>query len=127
MSEAPILVVDDDPALLDVVAETLRDEGFPVATAEDGATALRKVEQDPPSLVLLDMRMPRVDGWEFARRLGEKGIELPIVVMTAAADAAGWAAEIGADGYLAKPFGIGELIEAVGSHRRTAAPNGTGD
>jgi two-component system response regulator MprA len=117
MSDGPILVVDDDPALLDVVAETLRDEGFPVSTAQDGAAALRKVEQDQPSLVLLDMRMPRIDGWEFARRLVEKGIRLPIVVMTAAADAAGWAAEINADGYLAKPFGIGELIDAVEHHR----------
>ncbi|HEX2221519.1 MAG TPA: response regulator [Candidatus Limnocylindria bacterium] len=121
MSERPILVVDDDPALLDVVAETLRDEGFPVSTAGDGATALRRVDEERPSLVLLDMRMPRIDGWEFARRLGERGIQLPIVVMTAAADAAGWAAEIGANGYLAKPFGIGELIDAVQAYRSPGA------
>lgn len=109
----PILVVDDDEAILDVVADVLRFEGYPVETAMDGAAALDAVARRRPSLVLLDMRMPLLDGWGFARTLQERGIELPILVMTAARDAAGWAREIGATGYLAKPFDISELLEAV--------------
>lgn len=108
-----ILVVDDDEAILDVVADVLRFEGYPVETAVDGAEALAAVERRPPALVLLDMRMPGVDGWAFARTVAERGIELRILVMTAARDAEGWAEEIGAQGYLAKPFDIGELLDAV--------------
>lgn len=112
-ADGAILVVDDDEAILDVVADVLRFEGYPVETAIDGVVALEVVERDTPALVLLDMRMPRLDGWGFARTLRERGIELPILVMTAARDAAGWAEEIGAQGYLAKPFDIDELLDAV--------------
>lgn len=119
-ADAQILVVDDDEAILEVVADVLRFEGYPVATAIDGAEALDAVERQRPALVLLDMRMPRVDGWAFARAVAERGIELRILVMTAARDAAGWAEEIGAQGYLAKPFDIGELLEAVRSQTGAA-------
>ena len=108
-----ILVVDDDEAILDVVSDVLRLEGYPVETAIDGEAALAAVERSRPLLVLLDMRMPRLDGWGFARALRERGIRLPILVMTAARDAAGWADEIGAEGYLAKPFDLAQLVEAV--------------
>ncbi len=119
-ADATILVVDDDEAILEVVADVLRFEGYPVATAIDGAEALDAVERQRPALVLLDMRMPRVDGWAFARAVAARGIELRILVMTAARDAAGWAEEIGAQGYLAKPFDIGELLEAVRSQTGAA-------
>ncbi len=70
-----------------------------------------------PDLVLLDMRMPIMDGWEFARRY-RRGPEphAPIVVLTAARDAAERAAEIDANGYLGKPFGVEELLTLVGHH-----------
>jgi DNA-binding response OmpR family regulator len=121
-TERPILVVDDDAAILEIVADVLQDEGYPVETALNGATALEAVERAAPRLVLLDMRMPLLDGWGFARVLRERGIELPILVMTAARDAAGWADEIGAAGFLAKPFDIAELLGAVRGH--AAPPNG---
>jgi two-component system, chemotaxis family, chemotaxis protein CheY len=117
VAERPILVVDDDPSILEAVADLLRLEGYEVSTAADGAEALEAVEQEPPSLVLLDMRMPVLDGWGFAKALRDRGIRLPILVMTAARDAAGWAREIGAQGYVAKPFDIGELLDAVSEHR----------
>ncbi len=113
MSDAPILVVDDDPSIRAVVAEILDFEGYPVETAVDGATALRAVERRRPALVLLDMRMPVLDGWGFARTLAERGVRLPIVVMTAAQDAKRWADEIGAQGYLAKPFEMPDLLAVV--------------
>lgn len=114
-TDGAILVVDDDEAILDIVSDVLRLEGYPVETAIDGAAALEAVERSRPSLVLLDMRMPRLDGWGFARALADRGIHLPILVMTAARDAAGWADEIGAQGYLAKPFDVSQLVEAVRS------------
>jgi CheY-like chemotaxis protein len=113
MLEIPILVIDDDPAILSTVTDILEFEGYPVATATNGAEGLRCVEQQRPALVLLDMRMPVLDGWEFARILRDRDITLPIVVMTAAQDARRWAQEIGATGYLAKPFDLLELLATV--------------
>ena len=113
MAERPILVVDDDPSILEVVSEILSDEGYDVATASNGAEALDTVERSSPSLVLLDMRMPVLDGWGFARTLKDRQIQLPILVMTAAQDASRWADEIGAAGYLAKPFDLPALLDAV--------------
>lgn len=109
----PILVVDDDPNILDVVSELLDMEGYQVATAANGAEALLFVEKQHPSLVLLDMRMPVLDGWGFARELKARGVNLPILVMTAAQSARAWAEEIGAQGYVAKPFEIPTLLDAV--------------
>jgi CheY-like chemotaxis protein len=113
MLEIPILVIDDDPAILSTVTDILEFEGYPVATATNGAEGLRYLEQQRPALVLLDMRMPVLDGWEFARILRDRGITLPIVVMTAAQVARRWAQEIGATGYLAKPFDLLELLTTV--------------
>ncbi|HUS15661.1 MAG TPA: response regulator [Chloroflexia bacterium] len=111
--DRPILVIDDDPAILSTTVAILEFEGYHVAQAQDGAEGLALLERMRPALVLLDMRMPVLDGWGFARSLRERGIQLPIVVMTAAQDARRWAAEIGAAGYLAKPFELPELIAAV--------------
>ena len=113
MTGRPILVVDDDPNILDVVAELLDMEGYPVTTASNGAEALVKIDEAPPSLVLLDMRMPVLDGWGFAREVKARGIQLPILVMTAAQNARLWAEEIGAQGYVAKPFEVPALLDAV--------------
>jgi CheY-like chemotaxis protein len=105
--------VDDDPSILDTVAELLDMEGYAVETASNGAEALDYVEHTEPSLVLLDMRMPVMDGWGFVRALHEQGRRLPILVMTAAQDARKWAEEVGAAGYVAKPFDLLELLDAV--------------
>ncbi len=112
-SRAPILVVDDDRGIREIIAETLEFEGYQVAQAKNGAEALEMIAENPPSLVLLDMRMPVLDGWGVARALRARGIRLPIVVVTAAKDARAWANEIGAIGYLAKPFEDSDLLEAV--------------
>jgi CheY-like chemotaxis protein len=109
----PILIVDDDPALLDVIAAILKQEGYAIATATNGADALRAVDQQPPALVLLDMRMPVLDGWEFARQLEDRGLDVPIIVMTAAQDAARWAQEVSAAACLAKPFELNDLLDAI--------------
>jgi two-component system, chemotaxis family, chemotaxis protein CheY len=114
MTKKPILVVDDDPTILATVSEALDLEGFSVLTATNGAEALAAIEQDNrPSLVLLDMRMPVLDGWGFMRAIREQGLSVTVVVMTAAADARRWAREIGAQAVLAKPFELDDLLAAV--------------
>ena len=113
MNESPILIVDDDPSILETVTEILTFEGYPVETAVNGADALDVLERAQPWLVLLDMRMPVLDGWGFARALRDRGVSLPILVMTAARDARHWAEEIGAAGYLAKPFELLDLLNAI--------------
>ena len=109
----PILVIDDDPLIVDLVRDILEFEGYTVVSAANGQEGLSLLDQAQPALVLLDMRMPVLDGWGFARVLQERGTVLPIVVMTAAQDAKQWAAEIGATSYVAKPFEFDDLMQAV--------------
>jgi CheY-like chemotaxis protein len=111
-----ILVVDDDQAILQTVSDILTDEGYNVVTAENGAEALAVLEHTSPSLILLDMRMPHMDGWQFAKAFAATSRAIPIVVMTAAQDAYLWAREIAAAGYLAKPFDLPELLNSVELH-----------
>jgi CheY-like chemotaxis protein len=115
MADCSVLVVDDDPSIRETLAEILALEGYPVETATNGAEALRLIARRMPGLILLDMRMPVLDGWGFAERFREEHEQgAAILVMTAAIDARRWAEEIGAEGYLAKPFDLMEALEAVG-------------
>jgi len=112
-----VLVVDDDAELLAMVQTVLEGAGHRAVTATDGQDALEKVAQEMPALILLDMKMPGVDGWEFARDFQAKYDRgAPIVVLTAADDARKRAEEIGAQGYLGKPFDIDRLIRIVESY-----------
>jgi two-component system, chemotaxis family, chemotaxis protein CheY len=114
MAQRRILVVDDDTGIRSFVEMALDSEGYAVSTATNGAQALAVTDQVHPDLILLDMRMPIMDGWTFARRYREQdGPKAPIVVITAATDAGERAAEIQADGYLGKPFDLDELLGLV--------------
>lgn len=117
-----VTVIDDDPSILAVVTDVLRDEGYEVDAHLNSVDALRAVTERTPHLVLLDMRMPVMDGWQFTRQLRERGIEVPIVVMTAAQDARAWAEEVGAVGYISKPFDIDHLLAEV---ERAVTPKGS--
>jgi CheY-like chemotaxis protein len=108
-----ILVVDDDPDIRATVSEILDLEGCDVAAASNGVEALEQIESSPPCVVLLDMRMPVLDGWGVARELRARGVGVPIVVMTAAQDAGRWAREIEADAVLPKPFELHDLLDVV--------------
>ncbi len=109
-----VLVVDDDPDLLNMVELLLDAEGYRVDTARDGEEALQKVAQELPALILLDMKMPGMDGWTFAREFRNLyDRRAPIVVLTAAEDAQKRAEEIDAQAYLGKPFDIDDLIRIV--------------
>ena len=113
MPELRVLVVDDEADIRATVSAMLETEGYHVDEAINGADALSKVEARRPDLILLDMRMPVLDGWAFASELRRRGHHTPIVVMTAARDAARWASEIAAVAFVAKPFGFDDLISAV--------------
>ena len=121
MAQPRILVVDDDTSIRSFVEMALDSEGYVVSTATNGAQALAVTDQVQPDLILLDMRMPIMDGWTFARRYREKSSEpkAPIVVITAATDAGERAAEIQADGYLGKPFDLDELLGLVERYTTT--------
>jgi CheY-like chemotaxis protein len=118
-----VLVVEDDPDLAALLEMILTDVGYPVRTAGDGAQALARVAERMPGLILLDMRMPVMNGWEFAQAFAERfGRAAPIVVVTAAENAGARADEIGADGWIEKPFELEVVIDAVA--RRLGPPPG---
>ena len=98
------------------MTDILEFEGYTVVRAGNGAEGLAAIERAHPALVLLDMRMPVLNGWDFARLLRERGIQVPVLVMTAAQNARRWAEEIGAAGYVAKPFHVDDLLAAVAAH-----------
>lgn len=117
-----LLVVDDDADIREMLATILGSHGFDVTTASDGYEALLQLEEMLPDLILLDMRMPRMNGWEFAKTLDARGSRPPIMVITAAADPAARAAEIDAESWLAKPFDINRALEQIHSTLRQHRP-----
>jgi CheY-like chemotaxis protein len=118
-----VLVVEDDPDLLALVEMILVDAGYRVRTARDGRAALDRVGEEMPALILLDMRMPVMNGWEFAREFRARHERAaPIVVVTAAENARARAEEIDADGFLAKPFDLDDVLSAVERHAGRGDP-----
>lgn len=110
-----LLLVDDDPDILDVVGDFLEEEGYRVSRAENGAEALRRIEALSPDLVLLDLMMPVTDGWEVLARLRnpERWCRIPIVLLSAHNALAEQAQELHADAYLGKPFEMEILIRKI--------------
>ena len=110
-----VLVVDDDPDILEALSEILEAEGFEIRRARNGKEALERLEPDPPQLILLDLMMPVMDGWEFAQRLKQRPrvSSIPIIVLSADRNVSNKAAEIGAVGHLAKPFELNDLLDMV--------------
>ncbi len=115
MGERKVLIVDDDADLRELLCLLFSDAGYRVAGAADGEEALREVEREMPAAILLDMKMPVMDGAQFERafrdRYGRGGAA--IVVVTAAVDARRCAEEVGAEAYLAKPFALDEALAVV--------------
>jgi|SRR5687768_5198506 len=109
-----VLVIDDDPDIRQILVYALHDDGYEVDEAVDGKAAMDLVSRRHPDIILLDMRMPGMDGWEFAKLYNEryKG-RAPIIVITAAPDSAQRGSDVNAAGYVSKPFDLDILLESV--------------
>lgn len=113
--EARILVVDDEPNITDLVATALRYVGFEVSTASSGQEALAAASRFRPDLMVLDVMMPDVDGFEVTRRLRSEGQRIPVVFLTArdATEDKVAGLTVGGDDYVTKPFSLEELVARV--------------
>ena len=117
-----LLLVEDDEDLRDVVRDALQNDTRRVIEAEHGRDALDLIARNGlPDLILLDMNMPVMNGWQFAKELRDRQWQVPVVVLTAAHDAARSAQEIGAAGFLGKPFDMSSLYSVVDRHLNGAA------
>jgi two-component system OmpR family response regulator len=110
-----VLVVDDEESLRDLLDTSLRFEGFEVTTASTGSDALRRVAERPPDLVVLDVMLPDLDGFEVSRRLRADGHRVPVIFLTArdTPEDRVRGLTIGGDDYLGKPFSLAELVARI--------------
>ncbi|HWV57837.1 MAG TPA: response regulator [Longimicrobiales bacterium] len=117
MANVPILVVDDDPSALDIVRTYLESEGYEVALARDGKEALAQMEAVHPAIVLLDVMMPGMDGWEVARIIKNHPdyTDVRVIMLTARSDFTDKQEGLraGADDYIVKPIRLEELGKSV--------------
>lgn len=122
--QGDLLVVDDEQFLLDAVATSLRFLGFGVTTASTGMNALRLARDNPFDLVVLDVMLPDLDGFEIVRRLRRDGSRVPVIFLTAKDTQADKVTglTIGGDDYMTKPFGLEELAARIGAVLRRVQP-----
>jgi DNA-binding response OmpR family regulator len=112
MTARKVLIVEDDAALLRGLKDNFQAEGYQVRTANDGEKALEALLRDPPDLVLLDLMLPKVNGYEICRQARSRQLRTPILMLSAKCrvDDVIRGSAVGADDYMTKPFGIRELL-----------------
>ena len=110
-----ILVADDDSQICEALERSLRYEGYKVVTVQDGGLAISEIEENPPSLLVLDINMPEVDGIQVTRYVRSIGIDIPICILSARDEVQDRVAglEAGADDYMTKPFAFEELLARI--------------
>jgi two-component system response regulator MprA len=126
MSEAAVLLVDDDAPIRRMLERTLTAEGYDVAAAADGGSALAQIERSMPDVIVLDVAMPGIDGLGVTKRLRAKGLQVPILLLTArdALHQRVAGLDAGADDYLVKPFEVEELTARIRALLRRNQPPG---
>ena len=119
-----ILIVDDEPEILRGLEDNLRFEGYQTVSATNGEDGLALALSDAPDLVLLDIMMPKLSGWDVCRELRRKGIDVPVIMLTARGAEADrvLGLELGADDYVTKPFSLRELLARVRAVLRRPGP-----
>jgi DNA-binding response OmpR family regulator len=119
-----VLAIEDDPAILRGLCDNLRFEGYDVITAADGETGYNMQRERKPDLILLDLMLPRMSGFEFCRKLRGEGIQTPVLMLTARSEEADrvLGLDLGADDYVAKPFSVRELMARVRALLRRSQP-----
>jgi two-component system alkaline phosphatase synthesis response regulator PhoP len=123
MANELILVVDDEPNIIELASLYLKQDGFRVISAGDGLAALERVARDDPALIVLDLMLPKLDGWEVCKRVRAES-DVPILMLTARDDDIDKIVglELGADDYLTKPFNPRELVARVRAILRRTEP-----
>jgi two-component system alkaline phosphatase synthesis response regulator PhoP len=121
---AVILIVDDEPEIVRGLEDNLRFEGYTTLSAANGADALALARREALDLILLDVMMPSMSGWDVCRQLRKQGVEVPIIMLTARGEEADrvQGLELGADDYVAKPFSLRELLARVRAVLRRPGP-----
>ena len=125
MESKKILVVEDEKNIVDILVFNLRREGYGTLEAYDGVTGLQLALDQDPDLILLDLMLPRLDGFEVCRRLREQGRATPVIMLTAREEETDkvLGLELGADDYITKPFSMRELLARVKANiRRSQMP-----
>jgi two-component system, OmpR family, response regulator len=126
VAEATVLVVDDEEYIRDLVTSSLRLAGFAARAVSDGSRALTALEHDAPDLVILDVRLPDIDGFEVCRTLRAAGSDVPVIFLTARDTPEDRLSGFtkGGDDYVTKPFSLEELIARVRAVLRRTRPAG---
>jgi DNA-binding response OmpR family regulator len=122
-----VMIIEDDPEIRGIVKTLLTNEGFQVEEAADGRTAVERVFLLKPDLILVDLRLPGLDGTEVCKRIRAGRLNTPIIVISAAKEEFDKVLllELGADDYLVKPFGARELLARIKAVLRRSAPDRT--
>jgi DNA-binding response OmpR family regulator len=119
-----VLAIEDDPAILRGLSDNLRFEGYEVFTAADGETGYNLQRQHKPDLIVLDLMLPRMSGFELCRKLRGEGVHTPILMLTARSEEPDrvLGLDLGADDYVTKPFSVRELMARVRALLRRSQP-----